>query len=293
MFNLAVGTQLENNARFALYFDALGKGAQPLEAADMVRHFLFDYTDLGLSSFENRTIRRLTSFYRWTKNNMLLSIEQLAKQPGKYAGIAKVKHGIEELTAAGSPTEEFLPEWLAEGYPVRIAGGETPTYFSLQNWLPAMQIAELFEDIDEHHVPGLSWAMGMMAPTIGIPLEQWANRSFFFEDKLEQFPGERREFLGTPMPPRLAHVLRAVRPLSEANRFMRGTHPGRAASELAVGKVYPYDYDKERRNTKFRRMERLGQLKSAWKRAVRKGQLREAERLKALYIATKKSVNVQ
>jgi len=293
MFNMAVGTQVENNARFALYFDALGKGAAPQEAANTVRHFLFDYTDLGLSQFENTTVRRMTSFYRWTKNNMLLSFEQLGKQPGKYAGIAKVKHGIEELTAQGSPSEEFLPEWLAEGYPVRIAGGDVPTYFSLQNWLPAMQVAELFEDIDEHHVPGLSWAMGMLAPTIGLPLEQAINKSFFFEDEIQQFPGERRDFLGTPMSPRLAHILRAVRPLSEANRFMRGTHPGRAASELAVGKVYPYDYQKEARNAKYRRAERLGELKSAYNRAVRKGQTREAERLKQLYIETKKTRNVR
>ena len=274
-------------------FDALGKGAQPQEAANMVRHFLFDYTATGLSAFEETKVKRLTSFYRWTKNNMLLSVEQLGKQPGKYAGIAKVKHGIEELTAGGSPTEEFMPEWLAEGYPVRIAGGEKPTYFNLQNWLPAMQIAELFEDIDEHHVPGLSWALGMMAPTIGIPLEQAMNKSMFFEDEIQQYPGERREFLGTPMSPRLAHILRAVRPLSEANRFMRGTHPGRAASELAVGKVYPYDYQKEQRTAAWRKRERLGELKGAWKRAVRTGNRREAERLKALYIATKKTVNVQ
>ena len=292
-FNMAVGTHIENNARFALYFDALGKGAQPVEAADMVRHFLFDYTATGLSAFEETKVKRLTSFYRWTKNNMLLSVEQLAKQPGKYAGIAKVKHGVEELTAAGSPTEEFMPEWLAEGYPVRIAGGETPTYFSLQNWLPAMQIAELFEDIDEHHVPGLSWAMGMLAPTIGIPLEQAINKSMFFESEIQKFPGERRDFLGTPMPPRLGHILRAVRPLSEANRFLRGTHPGRATSELFAGKVYPYDYNKEMLNAKYRKAERLGQLKTAYRRAVRKGRVREAERLKVLYIATKKSVNVQ
>ena len=292
-FNMAVGTHIENNARFALYFDALGKGAQPQEAANMVRHFLFDYTATGLSAFEETKVKRLTSFYRWTKNNMLLSVEQLAKQPGKYAGIAKTKHAIEELTAEGSPPETFMPEWLAEGYPVRIAGGEKPTYFNLQNWLPAMQIAELFEDIDEHHVPGLSWALGMTAPTIGIPLEQAMNQSMFFEEPIQQYPGERRDFLGTPMSPRLAHILRAVRPLSEANRFMRGTHPGRATSELFAGKVYPYDYQKEMRTAAWRKRERLGQLKSAWKRAVRTGNRREAERLKALYIATKKTVNVQ
>ena len=292
-FNMAVGTHIENNARFALYFDQLGKGANPQEAAQAVRKFLFDYTATGLSAFEETKVKRLTSFYRWTKNNMLLSVEQLGKQPGKYAAIPKFKHAIENMTSEGSPTEEFMPEWLAEGYPVRIAGGEVPTYFNLQNWLPAMQIAELFEDIDEHHVPGLSWAMGMMAPTIGIPLEQMMNKSMFFEDEIQQFPGERREFLGQPMSPRLAHILRAVRPLSEANRFTRGTHPGRAASELALGKVYPYDYDKERRTADWRKRERLGEIKAAFKRAVRTGQTREAARLKQLYLETKRTVNVQ
>ena len=257
----------------ALFFDQLGKGVQPQGAADAVRHFLFDYTDVGLSTFEKRKIRPLTSFYRWTKNNMLLSFEQLAQQPGKYAGIPKVKHAIEGLSAEGAPPETYLPEWLAEGYAVRMPWGEpgAPEYFSLQNWLPAMQVAELFEDIDEVPVPGLMWALGMAAPGISIPVEQAFNKSMFFERKIDPGTGERTEFLGQQMPPRLAHVLRTVRPLSEINKFTRDRPIGQSARHFIAGRTYPYDHQKEMRGARFRRLERLGQLKGAWKRALNAG----------------------
>jgi len=291
-WNLAAGTHIENNARFALMFDQLGKGGTPQEAADMVRHFLFDYSELGLSKFENDVMRPLTSFYRWTKNNMLLSTEQMFKQPGKYAAIPKVKHAVENMTAEGSPPETFLPEWLAEGGAVRWKGGEDPRYFSLQNWLPAMQVAELFEDVDEHHVPGLSWALGMAAPTITLPLEQYANKSFFFEQPIERDQGVNEEFLGQMMNPRLIHLLKSFRPLSEANRFTRAENSWNAIPEAFGGKSYGYDYQKEQRNADWRKRERLDDLKAAWKRAVRTGKTGEAERLKQLYLETKRTVNV-
>ncbi|MCK5644006.1 MAG: hypothetical protein KAJ19_24625, partial [Gammaproteobacteria bacterium] len=69
--NLAFGGLLENNARVSLYLDQIGKGVDPKAAAQHVRHFLFDYTPTGLSHFETTKLRRLTFFYRWTKNNML------------------------------------------------------------------------------------------------------------------------------------------------------------------------------------------------------------------------------
>ena len=292
-FNLGAGQQIENNARFALFFDTLQKGGSPQDAANAVRHFLFDYTNAGLSSFENETIRNLTSFYRWTKNNMLLSVEQLVKQPGKYAGIPKVKHAIEGLSEG--PPEGYMPEWLAEGYAVRMPWGEpgAPQYFSLQNWLPAMQVAELFEDIDEHHVPGLSWALGMASPAITLPLEQAMNKSLFYERPIQEYPGQREEFVNIDMPPRLAHLLRPIRPLSELNKFTRGRPIGQATSQFFVGRTYPYDHQKEMRGAKFRRLERLGQLKAAWKRAVRAGDMREANRLMQLMAEVRQSPIVQ
>jgi hypothetical protein len=288
--NLALGTTIENNARFALMFDRLGKGDSVTSAAQAVRHFLFDYTNIGLSQFENDVMRRLTGFYRWTKKNMLLSTEQLFKQPGKYAGIAKGKHAIESVTAPGSPAEDYMPKWMAEGYAVRVGGGETPTYFSLKNWLPALQVAELFEDVDEHHVPGLSWALGMAAPTITLPLEQAMNKSLFFERPLVEYPGQRTRFLGQSMSPRAAHLLRTFRPFSEFDKLVtkKGAPSLQSTQEWATGRTYPYDRMKQMRISRAQARRTKSRLKSAWKNALRRGDQREADRLLKEYLSVRK-----
>ena len=293
--NLATGTVIENNARFALMFDQLSKGESVTDAAQAVRHFLFDYTNIGLSQFENDVMRRLTSFYRWTKNNMLLSTEQMFKQPGKYAGVAKFKHAIESTSADGAPREDYLPEWMSEGYAVRMPkpfwqDEQTPNYFSLQNWLPAMQVAELFEDVDEHHVPGLSWALGMAAPTISLPLEQYANRSFYFERPIvdPDFPQRRTQFLGQSMSPRAVHLLRTVRPLSEINKFMQGKPAGQATQEWLTGRTYPYDRMKQMRISRAQSRRLKSRLKGAWKNALGRGDQAEANRLLKEYLSVQR-----
>jgi len=106
----AAGTAVENNARFALFLDQLDKGFDITTAAQHTKKFLFDYGEL--TKFEKSTMKRVFPFYTWIRKNVPLEIEQLFKQPGKFAAIGKTKAEIESLSEA--PDEKYLPEWMKE-----------------------------------------------------------------------------------------------------------------------------------------------------------------------------------
>jgi len=77
-------------------------------AAMQVKKFLFDYTDEGLTEFEREGMKRIMPFYSWTRNNLPLQLEQLLKQPGKYAAVEKVRKG-HEYALGPSPDEYRWP----------------------------------------------------------------------------------------------------------------------------------------------------------------------------------------
>ena len=106
----AVGTAVENNARFALFLDQIDKGFDITSAARHTKKFLFDYGEL--TKFEKNVMKRVFPFYTWVRKNIPLEVEQLFKQPGKFAAIGKTKAEIESLSER--PDEEYMPEWMRE-----------------------------------------------------------------------------------------------------------------------------------------------------------------------------------
>lgn len=105
-----LGTAVENNARIALFIDSLSKGDDVATATMKVKKFLFDYGDL--TEFERTVMKRILPFYTWLRKNIPLQMEQLIKQPAKYAGVWHAKEGIESMSAAKE--EQYLPEWMRE-----------------------------------------------------------------------------------------------------------------------------------------------------------------------------------
>lgn len=79
---IALGTYIENVSKMALFIDGIkNKGLTPIEAADRVKKFLFDYSEL--SQFEKRYLRKWAFFYTWTRKAFPLMWEQTATQPAK------------------------------------------------------------------------------------------------------------------------------------------------------------------------------------------------------------------
>jgi len=138
---MSANRAIENHMRLSMFVDRLSKGYSPKAAANDVKKFLFDYTEL--SDWEKNVARRWLPFYTWPRKNIPLQIEMFATKPGKFGLLPKLQGAIEygqELQ-----DKETLPEWLQETQPWQVGRTRTgnviqwPTTYSI----PAMDILSL------------------------------------------------------------------------------------------------------------------------------------------------------
>ena len=137
--------------------------------------YLFDYRR-GLTGFEDKYLRNFAiPFYAWTRFNMPLQLEMLAMQPGKFAGVAKLKDVVEAQWGGPEPDDQFQADWFKNAFNIRVRYNEeagTYEYFFLDSWLPAADISKLlnvgaFRDM----------AVSMLTPAAKVPLELLWNYS--------------------------------------------------------------------------------------------------------------------
>lgn len=222
--NRAVGSAIENNARLAVFINRLKAGESVSQASMTVKKFLFDYDDL--TRFEKNVMKRIFPFYTWTRKNIPLQLENLIKQPGKYAGLEKVVRAIENISLANTKPadEKYLSDYIENNTAMRVGyDKETDTYyyFLLGNWMPSYQAVDFLAQ-------PLTNLMQMVTPLIKTPIEVLANRSSFFKntlgqyDVIERYPGDSVNFLGFSMPKRTAAVLRNIRLLNELDKLNPG-----------------------------------------------------------------------
>ncbi len=164
---------VENNLRIPLFMDRfLGKGYSAADAAKDVFKFHFDYAPEGLTAFERNVMKRMIPFFTWTRNNIPLQIEQMIKQPGKYAMFPKLQQDI----GGKIGEEEFqdLPEWMQNMMVVRI-GEDGGSGLWLQLNLPIEDLNKL-----PLNPEGVREIVSMMSPILKVPTEIITNRNLFF-----------------------------------------------------------------------------------------------------------------
>jgi hypothetical protein len=222
--NKAVGSAIENNARFAHFLDKIKNGSTVDEAVMSVKKYLFDYEDL--TSFEKNVMKRVFPFYTWTRKNIPLQLENLIKQPGKYAGMEKVIRAIESLSMRDTEpaNEKYLSDYIKNNTAMRVGYNEktkTYNYFLLGMWLPSYQAMDFLAQPKENIV-------AMVTPLLKTPMEVWANKSEFFRNSLgdssliEKYEGDTVNYLGYSMPAKVATVIRNIRLLNELDKLNPG-----------------------------------------------------------------------
>jgi len=223
--NRAWAQMIENQARWATWFDAAEKGMSPYEAAEFVKTVHFDYR--FLTDFEKRFMRNLLPFYAWQRFNLPRQIMAMVENPGRYAKIPKLKAALESIAPEGweeIPTPDYFDEVQAMQTGALIR--DRPLFMQLD--LPHMDLNRL----------GARDLMSSMHPLVGATqFMPRAGYSYFKEAPIENFPGERSEGLSFISKRTEAKVEAAVPFLGKFTRgakaYKRGELPEYLASELA------------------------------------------------------------
>lgn len=164
---------VENFLRGSLFMDVYVKTGGDVDAAiAAVNKYHFDYDDL--SAVERSVMRRLVPFYTWTRKNLPLQIEMMARNPKAYNRFTQAKNNIEFLSAE----EESVPGYFEENFGIRLPwsrqGGNV-------YYLPDLPFANMAEMLEPNQV------VGNLSPFIKTPFELWAGKQAWqdipFNDK--------------------------------------------------------------------------------------------------------------
>jgi hypothetical protein len=181
---------VENEVRSTLFIKKLAEnGGDAYKASKEVLKFHFDYNPEGLTWTENEVFKRLMPFYTWTRNNIPLQLEQMAKQPGKYAGLGKTLRTLSGTTDADSKDQQLLPEYMKKGFPIKTgtdASGNPNYLYGLG--LPV-------EDIGNLNPQQLG---SMLSPVIKTPIEQLTKYNLFYQKPLDQVNSAPKVIAGLP-----------------------------------------------------------------------------------------------
>lgn len=269
---ISVGNYFENNAKLAHFMWQIEKGASFQDAALSVKKYLFDYRDL--TDTERALLRRTMPFYTWSRKNIPLQLEALLAHPGRPLGVLKAKNAF-ETNYDGVPDERFLPDWMIQNFPIRWrknAQGNSE-YFLLGSWLPLADIDKIFDPV--------RYSLNMLSPILKEPMQQVANKDFFFDREIDQ-GDEYERIWNINAPKRVTHLARNIRLINEVDKigFKDDTDAFGKIMRGLTGKSYPYDEEKERdfKRKAFRDKER--NLKMQLKRAIRKEDKGEEDRVR-------------
>ena len=163
-----VGSEIETMGKLAHFIDKTNKGFSSIDAAQSVKKYLFDYSDL--TDFEKNIMKRVAPFYTFTRKNLPMELNALVESPGKFSTLTKTMR-----SAGYTPGEKGVPSYLREqpsydiGDGKRVSGG----IFGL----PALEPLEMLGE-----TPGRTMEKTLsklLSPLIKVPLETALDRSMF------------------------------------------------------------------------------------------------------------------
>jgi len=161
-----------------LWMQNIRRGVDPREAADHVRQFLFDYSEL--SAFEREFMRRFIPFYTFTRKNIALQANILRHKPG--LAINQIKPFRQR-----NDESEMMVKWEAEALGLRL-DRDGKTIYAVQGVdLPLRNIDTLWSGT----VQGSGRRIfGMLNPLLKVPVEALSGRDFFTGGDLKRTRGD-------------------------------------------------------------------------------------------------------
>lgn len=173
----------ENRLRLPLFVDRLIKGDAPEQAAKEVFKFHFDYAPEGLAPFEQNIMKRLLPFYRWTRGNIPLQLEQMVKQPGKYAAIGKFVDNLQVDKEKAKEEFQYLPPYMREGLPVRLGEKNGFSQYLYGLGLPVEDINRLYKGSPRRTLASM---VGELSPILKYPIEAATGQNLFTGEPIKE-----------------------------------------------------------------------------------------------------------
>ena len=69
--------------------------------------------------------RHVIPFYVWTRNNVPLMVEEMAKNPRKFMNYFRFKQNLELDFHPERNTPEWIPQQMGLGLPIKVKGAQT------------------------------------------------------------------------------------------------------------------------------------------------------------------------
>jgi len=173
----------ENRLRLPLFVDRLIKGDAPEQAAKSVFQFHFDYAPEALAPFEQNIMKRLLPFYRWTRGNIPLQLEQIVKQPGKYASIGKLVDNLQVDKEKAKEEFQYLPPYMREGLPVRLGEKNGFSQYLYGLGLPVEDINRLYKGSPQRTLASM---VGELSPILKYPIEAATGQNLFTGEPIKE-----------------------------------------------------------------------------------------------------------
>ena len=174
---------VENRLRLPLFIDRIIKGDAPEAAAKDVFKFHFDYAPEALATFEQNVMKRLIPFYRWARGNIPLQLEQITKQPGKYAALGKLVQNLQTDKQKAKKEFPLLPPYMREDLPIRLGeqGGFSQYLYGLG--LPVEDLNRLYKGSGQRTVAGY---VNELSPLFKYPIEVATGQNMFYGEPIEK-----------------------------------------------------------------------------------------------------------
>jgi hypothetical protein len=179
-------TIAEESLRMGTGLFAMREGADVARSIQRIYKLHFDYSDL--SDWELKWGKRVFPFYTWSRNNLPLQVEFLARNPAKYNRLFDLKRNLE--WGEEKEAEGYVPDYFLEPFGVQLPFkiGDSKTY-STPDWP--------FQDLFRIDPSAKGWEaasnlMSGASPILKAPLEYWAGKRVFgnipFTGRFQQVP---------------------------------------------------------------------------------------------------------
>lgn len=276
-----LGQVIGDGAKIALYKSLREAGHSKELALEKIGQHLFDYSDI--TDFERSVMRRAFPYYTWSRKNIPLVLTTLVENPERiknlYVATQEYSNYAEQEYGQGMDTA-YLPEYLKNGVPVFVSkDGVNENWFNLMGFIPSVDIVNFIS---------LEDTMQFMKNSVGViktPLEMVLNRSFFTNEPIKEYKGQKDEFLFMNLDPYLIHALKTFSVPNTINSLVGGSENMREIPlknrlmNFAIGRTYGVNEQRQIQRYKYSLGREVSSLNKDAKNALKRGDVDEYKRI--------------